>query len=106
MAQHLVCTPLFAQLDRRTFEIAVILLEFALKPRQQRKGVSRCSRETRQDLVIIETSNLLGARFHDGFAHRDLPVSSHSYVGILPDEQYRRTANPIGLFMHFLVTKL
>ena len=106
MTQHLVRTPLFAELNRRTLEIAVILLEFALEPRQQRKSVSSCARETRQYLIVIKAAHLLGARFHDGFAHRHLPVSRESNAGILPDEQYRRTANPNGLFVHFLLTRL
>src|SRR5215216_3635451 len=106
MAQNLVCAPLFAQFDRRTLEIAVILFEFALETSQQREGIAGCSGETSENLVVIKAPNLLGTRFHHGFAHRHLPVSSESYVGILPDEQHRRTANPICLFVHVSLARL
>ena len=53
----------------------MILLEFALEARQEREGVGGRACEASQDAIIVEASHFARARFHDGFAERDLSIA-------------------------------
>src|SRR5215216_1705980 len=105
MTQHLVCAPLFAELNRSALEISVILLELALEPRQKRERVSSRSSKTGQNLIVVEPADLSCACFHDGFAHGHLPVSRKRNASIFPYEQHRSAAHPIVLFLHSSLTE-
>jgi len=47
MSQYLVSTPFLAQLNGGSLQIAVILLELAFEPRQERKSIASCARKSR-----------------------------------------------------------
>src|SRR5687767_486093 len=100
MAEHLVSAPLFAQLDRRAFEITVILFELGFKAREQRKRVACCSRETGQNLIVVESPDLFGAGFHDSLAEGHLPVSSECDVSVFPYKEDSSATHPIVFFPH------
>src|SRR5450756_2321860 len=50
LAQRLLRAPVGRELDGRSLELAVKLLELALEPREQRHGVRCRAREAREDL--------------------------------------------------------
>ena len=100
MAQHLVGAPLFAQLDRSTLEIPVVLLEFAFEPREQREGVARGARKPRNDLVVVEAAHLFGAGFHHRLTQRDLAVSGESHTSIFSYQQHGCAAHSIAFLAH------
>ena len=60
-AQHAVGAPVLGQLDRRALEVAAILLQLRLEPREQRERVGRRAGEAGQDLVVVEPADLAGA---------------------------------------------
>jgi hypothetical protein len=71
----------------------MILLEFAFKTRQQRKGVGRGASETREDAIVVEAPNFLGGAFHDRFAQRDLPIASERNTSVFTHKQDGCAAN-------------
>ena len=58
MTQDLVGAPFLAEFDRRSFEVAMILFEFAFEPRQERKSVGGSSRKTRKNTIVIKPADL------------------------------------------------
>ena len=100
MPQHFVGAPLFAQLDRRAFEIAVILFELRFEAREQRESVARRACKTGQNLIVVESPDFFGAGFHDSLAERHLPVSSECDVSVFPNKKDSSATHPIIFFPH------
>lgn len=103
MAQHLVGAPFFTELDRRAFEIAVILFELAFETREQRERVACGSREPRQNLIVVESPDFFGRSLHDRLAERYLPVPSECDVSVFPYEEDSSATHPIVFFPHVYI---
>ena len=100
MPEHLVRAPLFAQLDCRAFEIAVILFELRFEAREQRKSIACRSCKPGHNLIVVESPDFFGAGFHDSLAERHLPVSSECDVSVFPNKEDSSATHPIIFFPH------
>jgi microcystin degradation protein MlrC len=78
----------------------VILFELALEAGQQRERVARGARKTRQNLIVIKTSDFFRAGLHDSFAERYLTVSSERNVSVFPYKKDSSATHPIVFFPH------
>src|SRR6185312_5044628 len=93
MSQKLIGAPVFGQLNRASADVAVILLQLGFKSAEERKRIRSRTRETRQNLVLIQPPYFLRRMFNHAFAKRDLPISGHDYVAIPANTQNCSGAN-------------
>src|SRR5512135_3129141 len=87
MPEEFVGAPIFREFHRCPAEIAMILVELALKPAEKREGVGGRARKSGEDLFLIETAYLLGAVLDNGLAKRDLTVSGHDNFAVATHAQ-------------------
>ena len=60
-AQDAIAAPVLRQLHGRAFQVAAVLLELRLEPREQREGIGRRAGKARQDAIVVEPPDLLRA---------------------------------------------
>src|SRR5574338_1141888 len=102
MAEHLVGAPLFAELDGGAFEVPVILFELAFESREQRERVTRSSRKSRHNLIVVKAPDLFRAGLHDSLAERHLPVPSECDVSVFPNKEDSSATHPVIFVPHVL----
>jgi hypothetical protein len=71
----------------------VILLQLGLKAAEQRKRVGGGTGETREDLVVVQVTDLAGAVLNDPFAQRDLAIARHHHLAVPAHAQDGRRAH-------------
>src|SRR5687768_7218760 len=101
MPQDFVGTPFLAEFDRCAFKISVVLLQLALKSGKQRKRVGGGACKSGKNTVVIKTTDLFGARLHDGFAESNLTVAGECYMIALTNQQHCGAANDRSFSFHF-----
>src|SRR5260370_10280934 len=79
MAQGLVGAPLFGQLDGGASQIAVVLLQLALKAREERQRIGRRTGKAGENLVVVKATDLFRRVLDHTFAQSDLAISSHDH---------------------------
>src|SRR5271166_4147539 len=77
MAQYAIGSPFLRQLHHTTRQVAVVLLELGLEPREESECVRCRTRESSQDLVVIEAPELLSRCLQHFLSKRDLAVSGY-----------------------------
>src|SRR5262249_3781308 len=82
MAQVLIGSPLFAELDCRALELSVELLELGLETGEEREGVRSRAGESGDDLVVVEAPHLARAGFHARLVKRDLPIAGDRHAAV------------------------
>ena len=60
-AQDPVAAPILGELDGGALEVAAILLELRLEPREKREGIGGRAREAGEDAVVVKTPDLARA---------------------------------------------
>src|SRR5262249_16096060 len=80
MSKILVGAPLFAQFHGCTLQLSVILLQFGFESCEQSECVGGRAGKPRDDLIVVETPDLSGARFHDGLVKCYLSITGYSDV--------------------------
>src|SRR6185437_12422944 len=93
MAQKFVGTPVFGEFDRRAANIAVVLLQLGLKAAEKRKSVGGGTRESRQDLLLIQPTDLARVVLNHTLTKRDLSVPGHDNAAIAADAKNCSGAN-------------
>ena len=83
-----------------------MLLQFALKPLEQRKCVGGCAGKATNDGSVMQLTDLLGIGLHDRLAHGDLAITSDDDFAVFAHRQYGG-AVPSGrisvrMIFHFL----
>src|SRR5687768_8833554 len=101
MPQHLVSAPIFTELDGGALEVAVILFQFAFETRQERKSVGGGSSESGEYTVVVKTTDLFRAGFHDGFAEGHLAIARQCNMIVFTDKQHGGAANVGSFILHF-----
>src|SRR5262249_17265997 len=94
MAQVLIGSPLFAELDCRALELSVKLLELGLETGKEREGVRSRAGKSGDDLFVVEAPHLAGAGFHDRLVKRDLPVAGDRHAAVSSHGENRCAAYP------------
>src|SRR5262245_3693531 len=92
-SQQAIGPPVFGQFHGRPFEIAPVLFELRFESREQGERVGRRPRETREDAVVVETTDFFRALLDHGLTERHLAVAGHDRMIAVPDGQDRRAAN-------------
>ena len=87
--QDAVAPPVLGQLDGRSFQIASILLQFGLEPREQRERIGRGAGKSGQNVIVVEPANLAGALFDDGLAEGHLAVAGQDGVVAVTNRKNR-----------------
>src|SRR6478735_7117541 len=96
MPQGTVSSPFLRQFYRRTGEVAVMLLEFGFEAAEQREGIGSRTRESGQNLAVIESAKLFRRRFQDFGAQGDLAVARHHHLAVAADAQDGGRANSLS----------
>ena len=84
-AQIAVGAPILGQLHAGAQQLAGILVEFGLKPLEQREGVGGRAGEAADHVALGEAAHLAGIAFDDGLADRDLAVAADHRLSALAD---------------------
>src|SRR5207247_470074 len=79
-AQDAVGAPVFGELDGGALEVPAELFELRLEAREQRERVGRGAGKARENPVVVEAPDLLGALFDDGLPEGDLAVTGEHGV--------------------------
>ena len=88
----------FASSTADAFEVAAVLLELRLEPREQREGVGGGPGKARQDRVVVEAPDLAGALLHDGVAEGHLAVAGeHGLAAVAHGQDGRRVNHPASI---------
>src|SRR4051812_39223321 len=69
------------------------MLELALEAFKEGEGVRGCTRESDEHLVVEDTADFLGARFHYKLADGHLSVGAHCNLTVPTDGQDRGASN-------------
>src|SRR5208283_2023865 len=87
MAQKFVGAPVFREFDGGAADVAVILLQLGLETAEQSESVGGRAGKSGENLVLIETANLLRPMLDDRFPERDLAVASHDNLVVAADAE-------------------
>jgi hypothetical protein len=88
-AQDAIGTPILRELDGRALEIAAILLQFGLEPREEGERIGGRPGKAGQDPLVVEPPDLARALLDDGVAEGDLAVAGHDRLAVVADGQDR-----------------
>ena len=92
-AQQAIGAPVAGQLDRRALEVAAVLFELGLEPREQREGVGGGAGKAGQDRLVVEAPDFLRAVLEHGRAERHLTVAGQHGLVLVADRENRRRVN-------------
>ena len=87
--QRAIGTPVLRELDRRALEVAAILLQLRLEAREQRERIGGRAGKPREDLVVVQAPDFLGALLDDRVAERHLAVARQHGAIAMPDGENR-----------------
>src|SRR5579871_3004998 len=82
MPQDLIGAPVLCQLNRRTRQVPLMLLQLRFKTREEREGVGGGSSKSCQDLLAEKAPDFLGAVFNHAIAEGYLPVAGHNHAAV------------------------
>jgi hypothetical protein len=88
-AQQAIAAPVLGQFDRRALEIAAVLFELRLEPREEGEGIGRRAGEAGQDAVVVETPDLARPPLDDRLPEGDLAVARQDRAVAVPDGENR-----------------
>ena len=83
-AQVSVGAPILGKFHRSALQHTFKLFQLLLKALKQREGIGSGAGETREDLVIVNFSDLAGIGFHHHIAHGHLAVAHHRHLVLAP----------------------
>src|ERR1700732_5222034 len=78
MTEKLVRPPILGQLHGGPSNIAVILLELGLETAKKREGIGGGTGKASENLVLIESADLLRRMLDDAFAKSHLAISGEN----------------------------
>src|SRR5579871_4137380 len=93
MPQELVGTPVTRQFNRCAAKVAVVLLQLGFETAEQSEGVRRRSRESGNNLVVVESANLLRRMLDYRLPQRNLTISGQNNAAIAAHGQNCRRSD-------------
>src|SRR5262245_168035 len=88
--QDPVGAPVLCELDRRTHQVALVLVELRLEALEQRERIRGAAGEAGEDAIVIQAPHLPCTAFDYNLAERDLAVAAERYARSAAHGQDRR----------------